>query len=92
MYVYLFKLKVGGDLLAYRHDMYRHPEKYCEAPIYMLAKNLVYRLVGVPGSVENRSLLLFFVVLISASVFLTPSLTRETKVGGQCGNCLVNIG
>ena len=54
LFMYLFKLKVGIYLLAYRLEVYRHSEKYCASSIYLLAKNLVYRLVGVPASGENR--------------------------------------
>ena len=40
-------------MLAYRLDVYRHLDKYYARLIYLLAKNLVYRLVGVPASGEN---------------------------------------
>ena len=56
LFMYLCKLKVGIYFLAYRLQVYRHSEKYCTRSMYLLAKNLVYRLVGVAASGENRVL------------------------------------
>ena len=76
--MHLFKLKVEIYLLAYWHS-----EKYCASPIYLLAKNLVYRLVGVPasGQIATFFWLIAWILLIARTSVLIAE--RFFTMGGQ---------